>query len=106
MAGSSRYGAKLGRSQLNMSFSEPARLSKEELPVRWPPSQLSSMNARIEVWSAVVPLDVVGLGVGRDEQERQPLAVAAPVLVAAERGAVPADAGGVERVGDQVAEGR
>src|SRR5881394_3143460 len=28
--------------------------------------------------------DVVGLGVGRDEQERQPLAVTAPVLVAAE----------------------
>ena len=56
MAGSSRYGAKLGWFQPNMSFSEPARLSNEELPVRWPPSQLSSMNARIEVWSAAVLL--------------------------------------------------
>src|SRR6266480_2581744 len=46
--------------------------------------------------------DVVALGVGRDEQERQPLAVTAPVLVAAERGAVPADARGVERVGGRV----
>jgi hypothetical protein len=39
-----------------MLSSEPARLSNEEPSIRCPRSQLFSMKARMEVWSAVVPL--------------------------------------------------
>src|SRR5215470_8328966 len=49
--------------------------------------------------------DVVGPGVGRDDQQRQPLAVAAAVLNAAHRRTVPADPGAVERVQRRVGGG-
>src|SRR5215470_17138598 len=49
--------------------------------------------------------DVVGPGVGRDDQQRQPLAVAAAVLDAAHRRTVPADPGAVERVQRRVGGG-
>src|SRR6266550_668667 len=49
--------------------------------------------------------DVVGLGVRRDDQQRQPLAVAAAVLDAAHRHAEPADPGAVERVQRRVGGG-
>ena len=41
---------------VNMSSMEPAMLSNEDVPVRAPPSQLFSMNARIEVVSMVALL--------------------------------------------------
>ena len=90
--GLSRSGRKSGCRKLNMSFAAPARLSYEQLLIRCPLSQLSSMKARIEVWSVSVLLDVVVPGERRDHQQRQPRAVAAAVLVAAERRALAADA--------------
>ena len=38
----------------NMVMMEPAMASKEPLPIRWPPSQLSSIKRMIELWSVMV----------------------------------------------------
>jgi len=40
-----------GREKSNISASDPAIRSKEMALMRSPPSQLSSMNRRIDVWS-------------------------------------------------------
>jgi hypothetical protein len=46
-------GRKSGCGKFSIPPSEPASASNEPPPIRCPPSQLSSMKRRIEVWSVI-----------------------------------------------------
>ncbi len=63
----------------NIVFRRPARLSKDPV-IRWPPSQLSSTNRRIEDLVGHGVIDVVLLRVGRDHQQRKTWTISATSL--------------------------
>src|SRR6266566_7339560 len=96
-------GLKCGMKKSNRPFGAfrlPEVESNEPPPIRFPPSQLSSMNLVTEVVSVSLLLTWFARGPGRDHQHRQPLAVTAAVGEAAQpRRRRVADRGVQRRIG-------